>query len=183
MPNNRNNLFNNKYRIGSNRLQGRDYDYPGWYFITICTYKHLNLFGSIINNAIILNSYGRIAFDEWMRSGVIRKNIDFDEFVVMPNHIHALIGLDFKHYNSNGTVVENKTRLSRKPNSISTIVGGFKASVTKKINTMKNCSTFKVWQPNYYDHIVRNEKSLNKIRTYIINNPCLWNKDKYFKID
>jgi putative transposase len=73
-------------------LDGHNYSYPGWYFVTICTYDHKLLFGEIVNSEMILNEYGLIAKKEWIESESIRKEIELNDFVIMPNHFHALIG-------------------------------------------------------------------------------------------
>ena len=73
------------------RLKRYDYSKPGWYFITICTYKKDRIFGEIVNNRILLNDIGRLVKDEWIRTTQIRKNVSLDEFVIMPNHMHGII--------------------------------------------------------------------------------------------
>ncbi|NJP03703.1 transposase, partial [Candidatus Gracilibacteria bacterium] len=93
--------FKNKYRIKSNRLQGYDYASDGAYFLTICTRDRENLFGNIEGGKMFLNELGNIVQKEWVKTGVIRKNIWVDEFVVMPNHIHGIL------------VIENNTNTIR----------------------------------------------------------------------
>ena len=70
------------------------------------------------------------------------------------------------------------TRLKHK--SIGSLIAGFKSTVTKQINNIRAMPGTPVWQRNYYDHIIRNEKSLEQIRQYVINNPQTWEKDKLF---
>ena len=65
-----------------------------------------------------------------------------------------------------------------KSKSLSSLMSGFKSSVIKHINLIQNTPGTKIWQRNYYEHIIRHEESLNKIRQYIINNPLLWNGDQ-----
>lgn len=73
------------------RLKGYDYSQPGAYFITICTHNRACLFGHIVNGAMVLNDVGKIVADEWMKSDEIRNEIELDEWVVMPNHMHAIV--------------------------------------------------------------------------------------------
>ena len=79
------------YRSDSNRLKGYDYSLCGAYFVTITTNKFLCLFGTINNDVIVLNSFGEIAKDEWLRIPEVRPYVIIDEFVIMPNHIHGII--------------------------------------------------------------------------------------------
>jgi len=176
-----NDLYKDKYRKSTHRLKGHDYSYPGWYFITINTYKHHNIFGKIVNEEMQLNSFGAIVLLEWNKTENIRKEIDLDEFVVMPNHFHALVGIDFSNYIEQkaitGNIIDNY-----RPKSISTMISGFKSSVTSKIKKFIDVQKeYKVWQSNYYDHIVRNSESLEKIRSYIRNNPSVWKQDRYYR--
>ena len=175
-----NNLYKDKYIRKSRRLNGRDYSYPGWYFVTICTYDHELLFGKIINGEMILNKYGLIAKEEWIKSESIRKEIELNDFVIMPNHFHALIGIDFKNYTEQESN-KNYGAARRFPKSISSLISGFKGSVTRKINEVNNTKGIKIWQSNYYDHIIRKEELLNKVQSYIKNNPAVWERDKYHR--
>ena len=80
---------NNRRR--SIRLPGYDYSAAGLYFVTICTYQRQCLFGAVVNGAMRLNDLGRIVATEWVRSAEIRREIECDEWVVMPNHVHGIV--------------------------------------------------------------------------------------------
>lgn len=167
------------------RLHGHDYSKPGAYFITICTYQRECLFGKIINNKMVLNPMGIIAHDEWMQSSNIRTEIDLDVFVVMPNHLHGIIFIQNLGVQNLGERPLAPTCLGSlgmglKHQSIGSMIAGFKSSVTKQINNIRAMPGTPVWQRNYYDHIIRNEKSLAQIRQYIINNPQTWENDNLF---
>lgn len=73
------------------RLKGYDYSQSGLYFITICCYQRECLFGNIMNSQIILNNFGQLIKEEWLKSAEIRKEIEFDDFVIMPNHFHGIV--------------------------------------------------------------------------------------------
>jgi REP element-mobilizing transposase RayT len=173
----------NKHHRRSIRLPGYDYTLPGGYFVTICTYNRECLFGEIVDGAMILNEYGEIVRDEWLNTGNIRSNIIIDEFVVMPNHLHGILIVGARC-----NVPLHPNNLRRAPtieqfgkpvsNSIPTIVRLFKSAVTKKINQIRNTPTNPVWQRNYYEHIIRNDDELNRIREYIVNNPLKWESDE-----
>jgi REP element-mobilizing transposase RayT len=164
------------------RLQSYDYKQPGFYFITISTHQRRHLFGKIINDEMNLNHCGRIASLNWVNTENIRDNVKLGAFVVMPNHMHAI----FQIVNIKRTVgAYRDTPLPRKfespSNSVGSIVRGYKSTVTKQINQIRKTPGQKIWQRNYYEHIIRDQKSLNKITEYIQKNPQLWEKDKYFK--
>jgi REP element-mobilizing transposase RayT len=174
--------FKGKYRIQSNRLKGYDYSSEGAYFITICAKDRECLFGEIVDEKMVLNDLGKIAFDEWQKTEEIRKNILVDEFVVMPNHLHGILminetkGRDVLAKRLYGGEHKNMSKISPSKNSISVIIRFFKRQITKYAR--KNTNIFTVWQSNYYDRIVRNEDELNRIREYILQNPAKWENDR-----
>src|SRR5664280_688840 len=96
-------LFRNKYRIESTRYRGYDYSSPGKYFITICTKNKIRYFGKIDNQKMILSELGNYLQNEWLKTPDIRPdmNITLDEFVVMPDHFHAIIIIGENQYNKN----------------------------------------------------------------------------------
>ncbi len=165
----------------STRLQGYDYAQEGAYFVTICTYRNQSLFGDISNDGeMLLNTVGCIAFEEWEHTEAVRENVILDEFMIMPNHIHGIVIIT----SESARVCQRQTPTKSKfgqpvPNALGTIMGQFKAIVTKRINKLYETSNTPVWQKNYHDHIIRNELSLNRIRGYIENNPLRWAADRY----
>lgn len=180
------------------RLKGYDYSQSGLYFITICCYQRECLFGNIINSQIILNNFGQLIKEEWLKSAEIRKEIEFDDFVIMPNHFHGIViinqeinsdfmknDVDFQDNNVGangrsplGQIQLSRPKISMKPKSISSLIAGFKSATTKKINIIRNTPQNPVWQRNYYDHIIRNDESLARIREYVQNNPLSWENDQ-----
>jgi REP element-mobilizing transposase RayT len=180
------------------RLKGYDYSQSGLYFITICCYQRECLFGNIINSQIILNDFGQLIKEEWLKSAEIRKEIELDDFVIMPNHFHGIViinqeinsdfmknDVDFQDNNvgANGRsprqqIQSSRPKISMKPKSISSLIAGFKSATTKKINIIRNTPQNPVWQGNYYDHIIRNDESLARIREYVQNNPLSWENDQ-----
>ena len=133
---------------------------------------------------VIIN-VGKIVHDAWLKTPELRPNVELDVFVVMPNHIHGIIVIT-KNDRDVSTTPESKgifntPRLFKSQSqTIGAIVRGYKSSVTKKINTLHHCDDFVVWQRNYHEHIIRNERSYQNISNYIINNPEKWNDDKFF---
>ncbi len=165
------------------RLKGYDYSQAGAYFVTVCTQDRECLFGEVTDGSMQLNEYGRIMCEEWLRSAGIRREIELDEYVVMPNHVHAIIAI-IDHGRGDRPVAPTREntqfhRVTRpRPKSISALLGGFKSAVTKRINQARGTLGLPVWQRNYYEHIIRSESELARIRQYIANNPAQWALDR-----
>jgi len=177
------------------RIKEFDYSQEGLYFITICTSNHKRLFGYIDNGEMVLDGFGEIAHNEWYRTGEMRKDIILQEFVIMPNHMHGIIEINdstrrgtmlralvHRDTRNQGTKHCAPTEQFGKPtsNTIPTIVRGFKSTVTRQINNIRNTPGHPVWQRSYYEHIIRNEKSYSHISEYIRYNPEKWMEDKYY---
>lgn len=178
----KNELFNNKYRIKSARLKDWDYSWPGYYFVTICTKNRINFFGEVENEKMCLSDIGRIVESEWIITEQIRKNVKIDKFFIMPNHIHGILVIDDANCSveaprrgASTTALKPHHRPEWKSDSLGSIINQFKSVCTKKI--WKIDPAF-AWQSRFYDHIIRNEESLNNIRQYIINNPKKWWRDR-----
>ena len=154
----------------------RDYDYarPGMYFFTICTHHRQLLFGDVINEEMNLNEVGEIVFDEWRKSANIRSELELDAFV-MPNHVHGIIGL--KDLNIVGATGRSPSRSGPSKHSLGAFIAGFKSAVAKRVNAVRRTPEIKIWQRNYYEHVIRDEESLSRIREYIVNNPAQWDAD------
>jgi len=172
-------LFKNKYRIESTRLKGWDYSAAGYYFITICTKNRECILGELVGGDVCLSNIGEIVAEEWLKTPQIRLNVDLDEWVIMPNHFHGIIILK-----SDGNVetpcraVETPRRgvsTGWKPDSLGSIVNQFKSVCTKRIWAMGYFDF--VWQSRFYDHIIQDEASLQRIRRYISENPIKWAQD------
>ena len=160
------------HRRRSIRLKGYDYSQAGAYFVTMCTHNRDMLFGEIAEDTMVLNNTGHIVADEWLKSAQIRAEIELDAWVVMPNHIHGIVVIiDLERGWPSASSGPS-------PRSLGALVAGFKSAVTKRINADRNTSGKPVWQRNYYEHIIRNETSLNQIRQYIADNPSRWSDDR-----
>jgi len=167
------------------RLPEYDYRQAGAYFITLCAYQRESLFGEIVDDEMHLNECGYIVTDEWIATAMIRPGVLLDEFIVMPNHFHAIVFLPtMADANDNDIVGAHSrapsaegTNLSRTPKSLGALVAGFKSTVTKQINALRMTPRISVWQRNYYEHIVRDENALQRICEYIASNPVTWATD------
>ncbi|MDP2681641.1 MAG: transposase [Deltaproteobacteria bacterium] len=158
------------------RLKNYDYSRAGAYFVTVCVQNRECLFGDIDNGEMRLNEFGRVVENEWLKTKDIRGNVKLDYYIIMPNHFHGILVI-----NDCRGVLQYAPTASRKFRSpsqtIGAIVRGFKSAITKHINETRNNPGCPVWQRNYYEHIIRNEKSMNKIREYITKNPLNWTTD------
>ena len=181
--------FQNKYRISSHRKPNWDYNAKGLYFITIVTqHRECNL-GTIENNEMVYSDFGKIINNEWYKSFDIRKELLLDEFIIMPNHIHAIIILDNTDDIGNSRCTDQQSNgvAVRLPKSISSFFAGFKSSVNSKIDDYIDEKQLDIpkynrnnhfFQPNYHDHIIRDNGEYMRIADYIANNPKNWNTDK-----
>ena len=201
------NRFRDTYRIPSNRLRGWNYSSSGHYYITIVTAGRNRLFGEINDGEMVLNEIGQIVYDEFFKSFELRDELFLGAFVLMPDHLHAIVILDKSKYECPGHVgmhghVETHGRASlhpsqpnnpmppqfqRQPKSVSLFVAGFKSATVKRIddwidsNNMAMAKFNKnnpLWQSNYHDHIIRNETEFRNISEYIIRNPIDWKEDE-----
>ncbi|NWF89291.1 MAG: transposase [Ignavibacteriaceae bacterium] len=165
------------------RLREYDYSEPNWYYVTICTYDRKNLFGDIKNSKMVLNDFGKFVNEEWLRTKELRKNIDLDEYVIMPNHFHGILIIERRDTaRCVPTSINDKRKFGEmQPGSLSAIIRSFKSAVTKRINELKNVQGKEVWQKGFYEHIIRNEHDLYNIRKYIGLNPFKWEIDEYYQ--
>ena len=145
---------------------------------------------------MVLSKIGKIAKTEWIKTFKIRMdmNLEMGEYVIMPNHIHGIIIIGDNEYNSqydtqcrdtmhrvstdNNHRVSANNKFGPQSKNLASIIRGYKSSVTTI--THKNGFDDFAWQSKFYDHIIRNEKSFNKISEYIVNNPINWENDKFY---
>lgn len=165
------------------RLRGYDYRSTGWYFVTIVSYHHECIFGDVIDGNAVLNECGRIVDEEWQRTSTLRPNVDIDEWIVMPNHVHGIVIIN--EQNTEATVwahssapIPDDVPLHRQPDSLGSIIAGFKSAATKRVNAARNTVGKPVWHRNYYEHILRSPRALDAIRRYIVENPLNWAYDR-----
>ena len=171
-------LYKNKYRIESTRLDVWDYSKYGYYFVTICTKDKRSFFGRVIDENISLNNIGEKVKEIWLEIKNHFTDVELDEFVIMPNHFHGIIFINRDSINRVSTkkpFIKNNPMYSEL--SLSKIIRWFKGRTTYEIHHTLQFSDF-AWQSRYYEHIIRNEKSFQKIREYIHFNPLQWAVDE-----
>jgi len=160
------------------RLKGYDYTQPGAYFVTIVTRNRACLFGDVVEGEVRLSHFGEIARRNWQAMGEHFPYTESAVFVIMPNHVHGIIfiAVEARH----AVPLQSSLESFGKPisGSIPTIVRSFKSVVSRDINELRQTPGASVWQRNYFEHIIRNEESLNRIRQYILDNPARWEFDR-----
>ena len=184
-----------KHHRRSIRLRGWDYTNPGAYFVTICTHNGECLFEDPVLRRMVETT--------WRRIPCHFPHVRLDEFVVMPNHVHGIIwivdkpvvGARHSRESSSPTdaIPSDEPTQSRKqpsgnasplrpcgvvPGSLGAIVGNFKSVTARRVNRIRKTPGAPVWQRNYYEHIVRSEDELRRIREYIRLNPLKWELDR-----
>ena len=183
-----------RYHRRSIRLKGYDYSCVGTYFVTICTWQRECLFGEVVDTRVQLNDVGRKAQQCWEEIPVRFPSVTLDDFVVMPNHIHGILLITRDAAIGN---VENEDKDGRRgaaccaqivasasaegaassAPTLGQIVRVYKSISAISINRLQGRSERPAWQRNYYEHIIRDDDSLNRIRLYIAQNPSLWSDD------
>jgi len=176
-----------KHNRRSVRLQGYDYSKAGAYFVTICTRNRECLFGEILDGVMLSNDAGGVVQQCWDDIPAHFPHVELDAFVIMPNHVHGILSI----VDSQTVGAKNFSPLQAQPSispppsqqrpcgtskTIGSIVRGFKIGVTKWMR--QHTLTPDVWQRNYWEHVVRNDMELNRIREYICNNPIQWEMDQ-----
>jgi putative transposase len=155
-------------RRRSIRLSSHDYAGNAGYLITLCTHKRAHLFGNVLDDRVQLSPVGQLVHDLWVETANIRRGVTLDAFIFMPNHMHAIVLLS-----NVGTRLSNPG-LVRPPRSLGSLIAGYKSACTSKVNDLLGTKGLKVWQRNYHDRVIRDERALYQIRRYIATNPVRW---------
>jgi putative transposase len=178
-----------KQRRRAIRLRDYDYEQAGAYFVTICTQERACLFGVIQDDKVCLNDAGRTIEKWWFELNRKFPMVETDEFVVMPNHFHGVViitdvpvGADLRV----GPVPEGEHPTQQGAHAgapLQAVIQWFKTMTTNEyIRGVKTASwpsfNGRLWQRNYYEHVIRDDQSLNRIRQYIVDNPARWEFDR-----
>jgi putative transposase len=159
------------------RLKDHDYSRTGAYFVTIVTYARESLFGSVLDAEVLLNDAGRMVYATWAETRSVRPNVALDEFVLMPNHLHGILVINESLASIRPAGLVAAAAHGPMSGSLGAIVGQFKALTTKRLNAMRRSPGIRVWQRNYYEHVVRDDTDLERLRAYIAANPARWSED------
>jgi len=161
------------------RLPGFDYSGEGAYFVTICTRNRECLLGDVMKGKMRLNELGQMVQTVWDGLRERFPAIESDAFVVMPNHVHGILvlvgaGLAL----SQGGAASSAPTGPASITTLGTVVRAFKSICAIGVNRLLSRSGQPLWQRSYYEHIIRDEESLNRIREYIGTNPLRWQLDR-----
>ena len=167
------NTLSKNRRRHSLRLPDYDYAQVGAYFVTIVTNQRICRFGNIIAGEMQLNPNGLQAQLVWSELPEHFKCVKTDAFVIMPNHVHGIIHITDPVGAQQAAPANGQVQ----PRSLGAIVRSFKSAVTKCYNEQHRDSEATLWQRNYYDHVIRDENALTRIREYITTNPARWSLD------
>ena len=163
----------------SPRLRDYDYSQSGAYFVTICTNQRRHLFGEVDAGNMRCSRLGQIAADELQVILQRWPHIELDLFVVMPNHVHAILII----YDTEtvGTAFLPSAALSSKQPILGHVMGSYKAGVTRVARQQALIEADDlIWQERFHDHIIRDEDGLNHIRNYVLYNPESWERDTFY---
>ena len=152
------------------RLRTYDYSQAGAYFVTLCVEDRRCLFGTITDGTLELNPTGRWIASTWEGLGYRFPAVEMDAFVVMPNHLHGIVVLGEQPVSA-----ESRTDLPE-------IMRRFKTYTATQFRTRdttpRDLRRINLWQRGYHDRVIRNDRELNAIREYILNNPMQWHLDR-----
>lgn len=167
-------------------MQEWNYGWDAAYFITICSKNNYCYFGEVSEGKMNLSNIGVLADVFWFEIPNHAHNVELGPFVVMPNHIHGVIILHgnnsfLKKNDQNESIPDipiGKSRFQAQgKNTVSSIIGSYKSAVTKHARRIGYDFS---WQPGFYDHIIRDKQSYDRIADYIGTNPEKWNRDTYY---
>jgi REP element-mobilizing transposase RayT len=154
------------------------------YFVTVCSHRRECLFGEIVGGEMVGNSFGEVAVACWHAIPEHFANVTLDAFVLMPNHLHGIVIIQndvvgARHASPLPSYApqEPSPPTGVPPRSLGAIIASFKAATTRQINQTRETPAPPVWQRNYHERILRNERVLDATRHYIANNPRHWTLD------
>ena len=168
------------------RLKGYDYTQTGAYFVTLYTHNRACLFGAVLDGKVQLNDAGEMVEHWWFELKQKFATVETNEFVIMPNHCHGIVIISDGLVGADlcvGPVPEGAHTGAPLRPRLSTVIQWFKTMTTNHyIRSVKTGAwprfNGRLWQRNYYEHVIRNEGSLNRIRQYILDNPARWQFDR-----
>ena len=184
------------------RLKGYDYSQAGAYAVTLVSYGRETLFGEVVDGQMVLNAVGKVIAATWQWLAVRYPHVTLDAWVVMPNHLHGIIilaGDDCRGEEAGDTISPSRRADApassplhhhhpypspqphgTQPGSLNAIIQAYKAESTRRLNRMLGLygSGNHIWQRDYYERIIRNERETDAIRAYIANNPIQWAVDR-----
>jgi len=159
------------------RLKGYDYSQAGAYFVTTCTHNQECILGRVVDSEMRLSTFGEVVAACWDDLPHHYPHVELDAFAIMPNHIHGIIMLVDPAIVVGAGLKPAPTMINKR-HGVTEVIRAFKTFSSRRINLLRGTPGTRVWQRNYYEHVIRNENDLDEIREYIMNNPLKWELDK-----
>ncbi|MBC8076403.1 MAG: transposase [Chloroflexales bacterium] len=160
----------NRHHRRSIRLPGYDYAQPGAYYVTLCVHDRSCIFGTVDNGALVPSELGHLVLYSWRQLPHHFRHIALDAYVLMPNHLHGVVVFQSPGAATGGGANPHGTA----PGSLGAVVQSFKSRSARVVNRRRGAPGAPLWQRNYYEHIVRDDDDLRRIRSYIVANPARW---------
>ena len=168
-------------RRRSIRLPGYDYGQPGAYFVTICTHRRLCLLGEVVDGRVVFAAAGGLIRRVWHHLPGRFRGVRLDAFIVMPNHVHGLLflpgsvgaGLAPPH----DSAARGEPGAASRAPTLADVVRAFKSISAVRVNRALRRTGLPLWQRDYYEHVVRDQDELARLRQYIAENPLKWDED------
>ncbi|MBN1641952.1 MAG: transposase [Anaerolineae bacterium] len=173
----------NLHHRRSIRLREYDYARAGAYFVTICVRDHACVLGRVGAGVMELSALGEIAAASWLWLEEHHPYVSLDAWVIMPNHLHGILVLDGAPQTAALSDQDKPyaTDVAAKHKPLGRLIGAFKTTSTAAINRLRNTPGTPFWQRNYYEHVVRDDADLARIRAYVATNPLRWVEDRYYR--
>ena len=173
-------LFKDRFRTETTRLRGWDYAAHAWYFVTICTRDRICYLGDVSNGIASLSSVGKTVERCWRAIPDHFPDVGLDDFVIMPNHLHGIVLIGRTHRFSPNLPAPDLLTPRKldgiQPGSLPAVIRSFKSAVTRWCGL--NGQPRSIWQPRYYDQVIRRSVDLERLRGYIASNPFEWPQDE-----
>lgn len=166
------------------RLPHWDYSWGWWYYVTMCTKDRACLLSNIMKDRVVLTEIGGIVDLHWKDIPNHFPGVELDDYVIMPNHVHGIIIIDdgsvgaIHESPQRSSPEQSQTIIQRRKMLLPKIIGRFKMNCAKQSNVLRKSQGLSFWQRGYYEHIIRNDADLTRIRTYVANNPLKWAVDE-----
>ena len=156
------------------RLRGHDYAEPASYVVTLCTEQRICLFGEVVEDTMMRSTAGEVIASWWESIPIQFPAATLDAMIVMPNHLHGIIMIGVDDPEQERTGLPTLSRIMQWFKSMTTVdyARGVRSHGWSPFPT-------RLWQPGFYDHLIRDDRDLDRIRSYIESNPAMWEKDEY----
>jgi len=164
----------------SGRLKDYDYAQAGAYFVTLVTAERNCIFGEIVKEAMHLSDLGKTADACWRAIPEHFPAVELGAFVVMPNHLHGILVIHESGHGTGRLRLHDEGndfphKINIKPGVLSAVIRSYRSTVSYRTHQEHDAAG--IWQRNYYERLIHNEREMDTIWRYIEANPAQWDKD------